>query len=276
MKVKIIGLLVAVVLVAAMVAVAARATSAYFSDTKQRADHRHNRWTSASTTSGGAVGVGDGLNFFWDEMLPGVTYTAPMSVQNTSSSNSEDVWIVFPNLTALSALNSLGRFGAVTIDVNGAPVFHSNNLNDNLVRGNHINLGVPDTTGALPTQLKLASSLGPTASITVDFKFAYASALSAQEPGGVFNQYPVIARLGNECLTGDAYYNGSAFLVNTLGPPYPYSGSGNTNTDPAFTYYAQVTVRGGDAPGNGLPFQIVATEPGIQPGDPGSYAPILP
>jgi hypothetical protein len=282
MKVKIIGLLVAVVLVAAMVAVAARATSAYFSESKSGTitgtigDIR-------ITTSGGAVGQGDGINFFWDEMLPGVVYNAPVTVQNTSSSNSEDLWIHFNNLTALSALNQLGKYGAVTIDVGGTPVFQSASLNDNTARGNTIG-----NNGALPEWVQLATNVGPTASRVVTFKFAYASKMKQPEPGSVFNKYPVLAIPGNECLNGDAYWNGTAFLTmpmaaegalpTTLYPTNagPGTGTGLPAWNGTYSYYAQVTVRTVDGSGNGLPFQIVATQPGISPTDGGTNATIIP
>ena len=118
MKFRLIGLVVALVVVAGLVAVAAHATGAYFSDS-------HNGQITGTIgdisikTSGGIANSGARINFFWDEMLPGVEYTAPMSVQNTSSSNSEDLWMHFNNLTALSALNQLGSYGSVTIEVNG-------------------------------------------------------------------------------------------------------------------------------------------------------------
>ena len=115
----------------------------------------------------------DGINFFWDETLPGVVYTAPINVQNTSTSNSEDLWIHFNNLTALSALNQLGTYGAVTIDVGGTPVFQSAHLNDNTARGNTIGNG-----GALPEWVQLATNVRLTASRAVTFKFAYASKMT--------------------------------------------------------------------------------------------------
>ena len=209
-------------------------------------------------------------------------YTAPMNVQNTSSSNSEDLWIHFNNLTALSALNQLGTYGAVTIDVNGTPVFQSAHLNDNTARGNSIGNG-----GALPEWVKLDSNVGPSASRTVTFEFAYASKMWQQEPGAVFNQYPVLAVPGNECLNGDAYWNGSAIQIMTVaneGPSptslYPTNSGAGTGTglpawSASYTYYAQTHVDHGVS-GSGLPFQIVATEPGISPTDAGGSATILP
>ena len=131
MKIKIIGLVVALIVVAGLVAVAAHATGAYFSDT-------HSGKISGTIgdisvkASGGAVDQNshDALDFNWDEMLPGVPYTATINVQNSSSSNSEDIWMTFPNATALSALNTLGTYGAVQILVDGQQVYENHNLND--------------------------------------------------------------------------------------------------------------------------------------------------
>ena len=80
--------------------------------------------------------------------------------------------------------------------------------------------------------------MGPTVAHTITFKFEYASKMSQQEPGGVFNQYPI-----------------------------PVQGQ----QDPRYqTGWGQLTVNSTDGSGNGLPFNIVATEPGIAPGTPGS------
>jgi hypothetical protein len=232
MKFKLIGLVVALIVVAGLVAVAAHATGAYFSDT-------HNGKITGtigdiSIKTGGGVDTnsnGDFLGFNWDEMLPGVPYSATMTVQNTSSSNSEDIWLTFPNATALSALNTLGTYGAVQILVDGNQVYENHNLNDIPNNG---------TTG-LPAAVQVGWNVGPTASHTITFKFEYASKMSAQEPGGVFNQYPITL-----AMTGKAQ-------------------------DPRYaTGYGQLTVNTGDGNGNGLPFAIVATEPGIAPGTTGT------
>jgi hypothetical protein len=239
MKVKLIGLLVAVVLVGALVAVAARATSAYFSDT-QNGKITGTIGQIKVSLSGGTSGdgtTGSPYMFDWANMLPGVAYSQTMTVQNISpTSNSEDFWLVFPNATALSALNSLGRYGAVEIFVDGGLIYSNNNLNDIPNNG---------TTG-LPDKVQLASNVGPTASHVVIFRFEYASAMSTQEPGGVFNKYPVVLLPGQ-----------------TQDPRYPDG-------------YNQLTVNPADGSGAGLPFQIVATQLGIQPGDPGSRPVTLP
>ena len=131
-----------------------------------------------------------------------------------------------------------------------------------------------------------AEHLGPTASRTVVFKFVYASKLSTQEPGGVFNKYPVPATVGNRCLNGDAYFNDSSYAVQALANEgtawqnYPWNGGAGSGTyspayNPSFDYYAQVTVSDIDGQGNGLPFQIVATQPDVLPTDTGTSAPII-
>jgi hypothetical protein len=225
MKVKIIGLLAAVILVAALVAVASGATGAYFSDT-QNGKFTGTIGQIKVSLSGGSSGSGtlaDPFMFNWPNMLPGVVYSQTMTVQNTSADNSEDLYLVFPNLTALSALNSLGRYGAVEILVDGSIVFQDNNLND-----------IPNNgTFGVPAQLLLASNVGPTQSHVVIFKFEYASFMSTQEPGAVFNLYPVP-------LTG-------------------------TQDPRNATGFSQVTVIPADGTGNGLPFRMVATQPGILP-----------
>jgi hypothetical protein len=264
MKIKIFGLLVALAVVGGLVVFAAHATGAYFSDS-------HNGTLGGTvgniklSTAGGIVGQDQGIDFAWNNMLPGVVYSAPMQVTNTSSSNAEDLYMVFPNLTALSALNQLGTYGAVTITVNGANVFQSTHLNDNTVRGNTIGWG-----GALPSQLLLASNVpANSGAVSVIFKFEYAAKMTAQEPGGLFNQYPVLASAGNPCLTGDAVKaaDGSISAMTSTSEPYmTSSGASDSSTN---TYYAQVTVNPSDIDTSGLPFQIVATEPGIAPNTPG-------
>jgi hypothetical protein len=233
MKKRMIILIAALALVGILAATASGFTGAYFSDTK-------NGITTGTigqikiATSGGIANQGDGLDFVWNDMLPGTVYSATMNVQNTSPGNVEDLYLTFPNATALSALNTLGRYGAVTIYVDGSAVYQNNNLND-----------IPNNgTSGLPAQLLLASNVGPTQSHQVIFRFEYASLMSQQEPGGVFNQYP----------------------IPLVGPQDPRYALG----------YGQVTVNPGDGTGNGLPFRIVATQPGIAPGAPGSKPSPLP
>jgi hypothetical protein len=224
MKVKIIGLLAAVILVAALVAVASGATGAYFSD-KQPGTITGDIGT-IKITAGANADFGGGLGFHWANMLPGTPYSATVYFQN-SSNNTEDVWLTFPNLTALSTLNTLGHYGAVHIVVNGTEIYANTNLND-----------IPNNgTEGLPAQKLLQAGLAPGQSGWMTFTFEYASIMSTQEPGGVFNKYPIPQATNHDAR-------------------YPAGGE-------------QMVVRSQDGSGNGLPFAIVATQIGITPDNPG-------
>ena len=228
-KVKALAFGLSIILVIVLIAIATGATGAYFSDTKSGTVT--GTIGSIKVATSGGTGT-DNLNFNWDNMLPGTVYSDTMHIQN-SGANTEDVWLNFPNLTALSTLNTLGRYGQVHVSVNGTDVYASANLND--IPGNG--------TSGVPEQILLAQNVGPTASLTVVFTFEYASIMSTQEPGGVFNQYPI--------TTGgtDPRYS----------PPTSPNGNGH-----------QTYVNAADLSGNGLPFQIVGTQPGIAPGTAGS------
>jgi len=231
--IKALGLAVSMVALVGAVAFASGATGAYFSDTKAGAV-AGDLGSIKVTTGGGAAGVGDGLSFTWNDMLPGELYTASATYQNTGDSV-QDVWLVFNNPTALSALNSLGTYGAARVQSSGGAYFYSNNLNDHPVDQG-------DVCRMLPAKIKLASNVGPTASGSMTFTFQFASKLAGPNViGGVpFNTYPVI-KTSNQGSGG-----------------YP------TN-DGALKGYDQYFVEPGVS-GTGLPFQIVATQPGIEPG----------
>jgi hypothetical protein len=209
--------------------VASGSTGAYFSDTHTGAI----TGTIGSiriTPSGGTVsGDGSFMNLAFNDLLPGTPQTVTVSYQNTGNSP-EDVYAVFPNATALSALNSLGNFGTVHLSSAGdgavGDAFDSQNLNDN---GTSCPIGSTSTQHPfpcepLPHQVLIASNVSPGASGQFSFSFQYASALSTQ---------PTVGTTAN---------------WNT----YPVGG--------------QVTTNSGDGSGNGLPYQIVATQHGITPG----------
>jgi hypothetical protein len=213
--------------IAAVAVMAVGATGAYFKDA--------NAGTISGTVGSVAVrtwgGAGaDGLDFAFVNLLPGEPQTVTGNFQNTGTS-SQDIWLVFNNLTALSALNSLGTYGEVRIDANGVPIFWSNNLNDHPVdQGSVVRM--------VPQKIKLASSIGPTASGDFSFTFMYAAKLSGSG-GGVWNTYPLL-KLGSPA---DANY--------------PNDGN---QAD-----YDQHTVITSDGSGTGLPYQIVATQVGQTP-----------
>jgi hypothetical protein len=206
--------------------VAVGATGAYFSDT-------HNGAVAGTigsikvTTSGGSGA--DGLDFSFANLLPGEPQTAVVHYTN-SGNNAEDVYLKFPNATALSALNNLGTYGEVHVVANGTEVFASTNLNDRSAT-----CGAFSTTGCwpLPQTLKVASNVAPGHSGTIKFTFNYASKMKTQPAAGTtaeFNTYPV--------------------------PAGQYSPS---NPD------GQTTVNAADGTGSGLPIQIVAVQVGQTP-----------
>lgn len=226
---KMMGLAVSMVALVALVAMASNATGAYFSDTKP----------GGVTGTGGTITVaagansdtGGGLNFGWSHMLPGEVYSATAYFQNSGDSV-QDVYLTFPNLTALSALNNLGTYGAVKVLVNGNVIYYNANLND------YDNNG----TSGLPSQLLLAANVAPGGGANVTFQFQYASKLGGGNGTGfAFNSYPV-----------------------PVNPAHvdPRNASG----------FGQKTVITSDGSGNGLPFAIVATQHGILPGAAGGNA----
>ncbi|MGH3002594.1 MAG: hypothetical protein ACRDM1_08060 [Gaiellaceae bacterium] len=208
---------------AALVIVATGMTGAYFSDTHQ-GDITGNLGSIKVTPSGGTGA--DGTDFSFSNMLPGEPQTATIQYQNTGL-NSEDVWLVFNNATALSALNNLGSYGEVHVS-NGHALFDSANLNDRTPT-----CGAFSPTGCwpLPSRIKVGTSIASGAGGFVKFTFDYAGKLSnPAAEGAPFNVYPV--------------------------PAGAYSPA---NPD------GQFTVNAADGSGSGLPYQLVATQVGQTP-----------
>lgn len=168
----------------ALVIAATGMTGAYFSDT-HHGDIAGNLGSIKVTPSGGTGS--DSTDFTFTNMLPGEPQTATIQYQNTGL-NAEDVWLVFDNATALSALNNLGSFGEVHVS-NGNELFGSANLND---RSSTCGPFSPSGCWPLPSQIKVGSNIAPTAGGFVKFTFNYAGKL--QNPaaeGAPFNLYPV-------------------------------------------------------------------------------------
>lgn len=210
----ILGLCVAAL--TACVIIASGITGAFFSDS--HSGKISGTIGSIRVTPSGGTGP-EGLNFSFDNLLPGETQTAHMEYKNTGTGN-EDVWIVFNNETALSALNNLGTYGVVHLVSNGSEVFGSANLNDN-----ETSCGPFSSSGCWPLkkQYRLASNVAPGGTGSASFTFGYTGKLKTQPPEGVtavFNQYPVPGQ----------------FKVNSA-----------------------------DGSGDGLPYQIVATQVGQTP-----------
>lgn len=226
-----LALLATVALLGGTAWIASGTTGAYFSDT-------HTGSIAGTIGSiqvhvdGGSSTTAPRLTF--DKMLPGVSQTVQVSYKNTGV-NHQDVWIVFNNATALSALNNLGTYGQASLSANGVGLFQSSNLSDNQLRCGTFGHGfAADGTTLLCwpllAQYKVASDVAPGAGGSVSFSFNYASKMSV--PPAAFNTFPA--------------------SLTAYDPAHP-------NKDDQFT------INTSDGSGTGLPYQIVATQTGIKP-----------
>ena len=180
--------------------IASGTTGAYFSDTKTGVI----KGTTGSikiTTTGGAVGADDGLNFAFVNLMPGEAQTATVNFTNTGK-KAQDVYLTFPNRPALHALNNAGTFAEVHVaggkGGNIAPLFDSTNLNDGRrfsETGN--SCGPFDPTGCwpLPDKLLVARDVAPSGTGSVSFSFNYPTKMTGGQDG-VFNAYPVTEAFG--------------------------------------------------------------------------------
>ena len=171
-----------------MIVSASGMTGAYFSQSAPGTITGQLGSITVSTSGGNGTTAQD---FSWSNMLPGVPNSATVNYQNTSA-NAEDIYLVFQNPTALSALNNLGTYGEVHIAAAGngtanAGIFDSANLND---RASTCGPFSPSGCWPVPNVLKVASNIGGGTTGSVTFAFNYAGKLSAGQ-GGQFNVYPV-------------------------------------------------------------------------------------
>ena len=224
-------LLGAVILLAGTFVVASAATNHHLVNPSDR--HGGELTRTVSITPSGGSGISS-MDLAFHNLLPGSAQTVTVTYRNTGTSP-EDVYVLFTNATALSALNSLGRYGSFHLVSTGAgsvgDIFDSFNLNDNAA-----SCGTFTTTGCWPlrAQYPLAHNIGPTTTGSLSFTFEFASAYSTQAPAGT-------SRLWN------------AFPI-----------SGQTHVSPS------------DGSGAGLAYAIVATQPGITPGQKGTISQIDP
>lgn len=225
-KVKGLALAATVAILGGTAWVAAGTTGAYFSDTHMGSIT--GTVGSIKVTPYGGAGA-EGMDLSFTNMLPGVPQTVKVNYQNTGANN-EDVWIVFDNATALSALNSLGTYGEAHLSANGTALFDSANLND---RSATCGAFSPILPGCWPLakQYLVAANLAPGATGNASFTFMLASKTKAA--AAAFNPYP----------------------VSSVG----YVDDPNHNKDD------QNYVSAEDGSGSGLPYQIVATQHGVTP-----------
>jgi hypothetical protein len=171
---------------ATLVIAATGMTGAYFSDTAP-GTITGNIGSIKVQASGGS---GGGTHFTFANLLPGDPQTATIQFQNTGR-NAQDVWLVFNNATALSALNNLGTYGEVHVSNAQQELFASKNLNDNAGSCGPFSSTLPGCW-PLPGKIKVAGNLAPGAGSYVKFSFNYASKLSSPAAEGTaFNAYPV-------------------------------------------------------------------------------------
>ena len=154
---------------------------------------------------------------------------APQTVTanyRNTGNTAQDVWIVFNNATALSAFNNLGSYGEAHLSANGTALFDSVNLND---RAATCGAFAPNGCWPMQSQYKLASNVGVNDIGSVSLTFNYPSKMKT--PPVAFNSYPA--------------------SVEQWSPTNPGG---------------QTTVNAADGTGKGLPYQIVATQLGVAPG----------
>ena len=209
----------AFVVVAVFAAMAISTTGAYFSASKDGGITGTVGSVKLDTSGGSGA---NGLDFTFTNLMPGVAQSATVNFQNKGTGH-QDFYLVFPNLTALSALNSLGTYGEVHIAVNGVEKFASVNLNDGYPCGTAGLNGVA-TLCPVPQQMLLASDVAVSATNSFTFAFNYASKLgtaSHSSGGGVFNTYPVYKADGvtkdqNTVIASDLSGNGLPFRVEAV------------------------------------------------------------
>jgi hypothetical protein len=188
-KIKIAGMTASAAIVLGLAATASGATGAFFSDAHSGTITGSLGTISVAVNGGNA---GSDTNFQFTDMLPAVPQTIEVNFGNTGI-NAEDVWVVFPNAIALSALNDLGHYGQLHITSNGADIFDSVNLNDHSTTCPASTPANPTDCKPLPSQLELIGSLAPGASTSMKFEFNYSALLGGSghsAGGGTFNLYP--------------------------------------------------------------------------------------
>jgi hypothetical protein len=176
-----IAAIIAVIAALGALAMGVGTTGAYFSDSHDG---------SVKGTIGTIkINPTSGTTFTYDNLLPGEPQTATLTYENTGRSP-QDVWLTFPNATALSALNDLGTYGELHVVSNGTEIFGSANLND------HTDT-CPTGCTPLPAKLKLASNVAPGGTGVATITFNYASKMKTQPADGTvaeFNVYPVASQ----------------------------------------------------------------------------------
>ena len=184
-----------------MIAASTGATGAYFSDTHAG---------SISGNSATLTVLTSNLNLAYSNLLPGTDQTVTANYLNTGNV-AQDVWVTFPNDTALSALNDLGTYGNMTISSTEGAYFTSSNLCDH-----------SGCTTGVPNQILVASNINPGAGDTVSFTFGYAGKLSNVSQGQPFNIWPAANGTGGGPGSSTSYTHHGDDSSNGTGTGLPY------------------------------------------------------
>lgn len=243
-----------------LVAAATSATGAYFSDTQNGSVAGTFGSVKVVTTGHGGGSTGGSLAFDFANLMPGTPQTATVTYKNTGTAK-EDIYLVFPNVQALHALNNRGRYGYAQVTSNGQLVFQSSNLTDGYAAN-------PTSTEALSTWTAQGPSHCPTDPPTP----AVSAETLANAVAGTSPCWPLPNVIK---LASNLGVNASGTMTFSFAPTGKERAAGD-ELQPAFCYPLkqdphssstadQVCATGAAHVGYDLPYQIVATQPGIAP-----------
>ena len=167
----------------------------------------------------------NGLHFNFKYLEPGEPQTATVEYKNVGH-NAQDVWVVF-DAEPLHALNQLGRYGEVTLANSGGWLFHSANLNDNQ----------PPASGYCGSVQYSTEEFSPSGCWPLKEKY----------------------KVGSNISPGAGSYFKFTFAYTTF-----EGGIGNAAEEYPWNVYPP-EVPEEEWKGNGLPYEVVATQVGVEP-----------
>lgn len=222
---RMVGVGITLVATVGLAVAASGVTSAYFSDINSGTVTGTVGYVQVST--GGGNGA-DGLDLKFENLMPGEPQTIKFDYKNTGS-GAQDLWLTFKNVPALHALNNLGSYGYLKIaDSSAGVVFESSNLQDGRTvpaPGNSCS-NIFDPSGCWPLPPQLKIRNSMAVGAEGTVSITFGYASKLGGNGpGVWNTYPANLLPGGEAFGPDA----------------------------------------AGTPGNGLPYNVVATQVGQTP-----------
>lgn len=229
---RMVGVGITLVATVGLAVAASGVTSAYFSDTKSGTITGTVGQVSISVTGGGGT---TGRDFAFVNLLPGEPQSVKIDYQSTGT-GPQDLYLTFPNGPALHALNNLGTYGYVKVtDSSGGVLFESSNLQDGRTRP--LTDPNPNSCGVYPV------GFGPTLPLCwpLPAQIKVRSNLAPNATGTITFTFGYASKLtGNGPGVWNSYpvnlYGGEAYGPDAAGPA-----------------------------GNGLPYNVVATQVGQTP-----------